>query len=100
MSKKLIGVIEILETRIGLRKGDAASIHNAGDGLFKIKIDPNVDPMIQVESLYHEWAHFVFSVFKAKKGGKGLTDKEEESICEEIGTIVRKIFKRHFGEKK
>ena len=100
MGKKLIAVIEILETRAGLKKDDAASLQHMGDGLFKMKVGPNDDPVIQIEGLSHEWMHFLLSVFKAKKGGKKLRDKEEEDICEEIGITIRNLFRKHFREKK
>lgn len=100
MSKKLIAIIEVLETRTGLKKDEFASFLNVGDGLCKIKIEPDKNPINQVERLYHEWTHFIFSVFKVKKSGKKITDKQEEAICIEISDLMGKIFRKHFGKSK
>lgn len=89
----------IQETK--LRKNNAGYYKDMGDGLGKIKVDTTIDLLEQITALFHEYGHFVFDVFKfSNRKGKRISDKEEETICYEIGDAVEKIFKKYFEAKR
>jgi len=97
---KLLAIVSLLETKAGLRKGDFASCRCLGDGIVKIKINPDGEPIKQINWAFHEWTHLVMAIFNARKKNKKLTGKEEETICNEIGNFTERVFKREFRVKK
>lgn len=97
---KSLAVVDVLETNAGLKKDDIAMCKPMGDGLVKIKIRPDGQPIAQINWLVHEWMHLIFLMFKARKRGRKLTKGEEEAICNRIGNFAERVFKREFKVKK
>lgn len=97
---KLLAIVSLLETKAGLRKGELASCKCLGDGLVKIKINPDGEPIKQINWAFHEWTHLVLEIFNARKKNRKLAAKEEEAICNRIGNFVERVFKREFGVRR
>jgi len=95
---KLLGMIQMIETTRGLRKSDDALCKYVGDYITKIKVRPNVEIIEQINSIYHEWTHFLFIILKEyiKEGKLIPSNRAEEKICKEIASKAERIIKRYF----
>ena len=98
MEKKFIALLMILESKLNKEGGYYKA---QGDGIAKIKIANDMEPLGKIWTLYHEFSHFIFDIFKVKKfkDNKRISDKAEEKICEEIADRVEKTIKKCVVEK-
>jgi uncharacterized protein YdcH (DUF465 family) len=66
-----------------------------------INIDKTISPMQQINTLFHEFTHFISYLIKARKNGKfyKITDEHSEIIAKRIEKVVAKEWKEIANER-